>query len=121
HPYSRLRLKREHPERRRKMWNLRLEKSIFTAKEISASSSPHRRKVYVESLEAHIDRLHEQLLGYALAPVPPQSLEPYRGLNGKTAKSMVCGLQYDTEEINLKLLELERAVRHHHLDITAYI
>ena len=48
--------------------------------------APHRRTIYLASLEAHIDRLHEQLLGYSLAPVPFEQLEPYRGLNAKTAK-----------------------------------
>ena len=48
--------------------------------------APHRRTIYLASLEAHIDRLHEQLLSYSLAPVPFEKLEPYRGLNAKTAK-----------------------------------
>ena len=51
--------------------------------------APHRRMIYTASLEAHVDRLHDQLASYSLAPVPPEKLEPYRGLNAKTAK--VCG------------------------------
>jgi hypothetical protein len=48
--------------------------------------APHRRTIYIASLEAHIDRLHNQLLGIGLYPIPFQRLEPYRGLNSKTAK-----------------------------------
>ena len=52
-------------------------------------SAPHRRTIYTASLEAHIDRLHEQLASYALAPVAPEKLEAYRGLNAKTAKANI--------------------------------
>ena len=45
-----------------------------------------RRKIYLASLEAHIDQLHEQLLSYSLAPVPLEMLVPYGGLNKQTAK-----------------------------------
>lgn len=94
--------------------------------------APHRRTIYTASLEAHIDRLHAQLLGYALFPVPFEKLESFRGLNTKTAKvgnrvrhayairdsclhycaqSMVAGLHRDANELRMKRLELERAVR----------
>jgi len=91
--------------------------------------APHRRTIYISSLEAHIDRLHNQLLGIGLYPIPFERLEPYRGLNSKTAKvsmpfnpfpfsthrfhfmkSMVAGLQHDATHTKLKLLELERSV-----------
>ena len=48
--------------------------------------APHRRTIYIASLEAHIDRLHNQLLAMGLYPIPFERLEPYRGLNSKTAK-----------------------------------
>ena len=48
--------------------------------------APHRRTIYTASLEAHIDRLHEQLYSFGAAPVTEEALEPYRGLNAKTAK-----------------------------------
>lgn len=52
----------------------------------STMGAPHRRTIYIASLEAHIDRLHNQLLGIGLYPIPFERLEPYRGLNSKTAK-----------------------------------
>jgi hypothetical protein len=92
--------------------------------------APHRRTIYIASLEAHVDRLHAQLLSIGLYPIPFEKLEPYRGLNSKTAKvrrpgpslvrsfstfgpqqSMVAGLQNDTSHTKLKMLELERSVR----------
>ncbi len=54
--------------------------------------APHRRTIYTASLEAHVDRLHEQLLGLSLFPVPFEKLEPYRGLNSKTAKVRIAVL-----------------------------
>lgn len=54
--------------------------------------APHRRTIYTASLEAHVDRLHEQLLGLSLFPVPFEKLEPYRGLNSKTAKVCIAAL-----------------------------
>ncbi|RPD72392.1 hypothetical protein L226DRAFT_439622, partial [Lentinus tigrinus ALCF2SS1-7] len=109
HPYARLYRKQRNPERRRKMWIHALEKFVFTPHEITTIGAPHRRTIYIASLEAHIDQLHEQLLSYALVPVPFEKLVPYRGLNHKTAKSMVSGLHHDAAEIKLKLLEIGRA------------
>lgn len=107
HPYARLYSKKHSAGKRRKMWNHTLEKLVFTPQEMyvcaphptlllltslppptpsATMGAPHRRTIYLASLEAHIDRLHEQLLGYSLAPVPFEKLEPYRGLNAKTAK-----------------------------------
>ncbi|OCH95787.1 hypothetical protein OBBRIDRAFT_702585, partial [Obba rivulosa] len=109
HPYARLYTKRD-GTKRRKMWNHALEKALFTPQEISTMGAPHRRTIYTASLEAHVDRLHQQLLEYALFPVPFEKLEPFRGLNSKTAKSMVAGLWRDAAEMKIKLLELERSV-----------
>ncbi|KAI0375358.1 hypothetical protein BV20DRAFT_1048510 [Pilatotrama ljubarskyi] len=111
HPYARLYSKKHGAGKRRKMWNHALEKMLFTPQEISTMGAPHRRTIYTASLEAHVDRLHEQLLSLSLFPVPFDKLEPYRGLNSKTAKSMVSGLHHDASELKLKILELERANR----------
>ncbi|KAF9044779.1 hypothetical protein BDZ89DRAFT_1155579 [Hymenopellis radicata] len=108
HPYARL-YARQDSGKRRKIWNHVLEKSVFNAFELSTLGAPHRRTIYTASLEAHIDRLHTQLLSLGYWPVAFEELEPFKGLNSKTAKSMVSGLQYDTSQVNLKLLELERA------------
>ena len=48
--------------------------------------APHRRTIYIATLEAHIDCLHAQLLAIGLYPVPFERLEPFKGLNCKTAK-----------------------------------
>lgn len=48
--------------------------------------APHRRTIYTASLEAHVDKLHKQLLDYSYYPVPFERLEKFRGLNIKTAK-----------------------------------
>jgi hypothetical protein len=78
HPYARLYAKKEEAKRR-KIWNHALEKSIFSTLELlvqslffcvsflddglsSTMGAPHRRSIYVASLEAHVDRLHTQLL-----------------------------------------------------------
>ncbi|KAI0660433.1 hypothetical protein C8Q70DRAFT_975497 [Cubamyces menziesii] len=111
HPYARLYSKKQGAGKRRKMWNHALEKMLFTPQEISTMGAPHRRTIYTASLEAHVDRLHEQLLSISLFPVPFEKLEPYRGLNSKTAKSMVSGLHHDAAELKLRILELERANR----------
>jgi hypothetical protein len=91
--------------------------------------APHRRTIYIASLEAHVDRLHAQMIGMGYFPIDFNKLEPFKGLNTKTAKvsrrtrlltrqtiytcslqSMVAGLQHDTSHTKLKLLELERSV-----------
>ncbi|KAI0257551.1 hypothetical protein BJV78DRAFT_44541 [Lactifluus subvellereus] len=112
HPYARLYAKKNATgTKRRKIWNHALEKSVFSAHEIATMGAPHRRTIYIATLEAHIDRLHSQLLAIGLYPVPFERLEPFKGLNCKTAKSMVAGLQHDASHIKMKLLELERAVK----------
>ena len=103
HPYARLYNKKKNGVKSRKMWNHALEKLMFTPHEMyvcisvwcvpsltfsyrQTMGAPHRRTIYLASLEAHIDRLHEQLLTFSLAPVPIEALESYRGLNAKIAK-----------------------------------
>ncbi|KAG6902907.1 hypothetical protein C0995_010077 [Termitomyces sp. Mi166 len=108
HPYARLYAKKEEVKRR-KIWNHALEKSLFTPYEISTIGAPQRRTIYIASLEAHIDKLHAQLLEIGYWPVPMEELKPYHGLNSKTAKSIVSGLQHDASVTRLKMLELERA------------
>ena len=48
--------------------------------------TPHRRTIYLASLEAHTDRLHSQMLVHDLYPCHIEELEPFQGLNCKTAK-----------------------------------
>ncbi|KAF8912732.1 hypothetical protein CPB84DRAFT_1759355 [Gymnopilus junonius] len=108
HPYARLFAKKDETKRR-KIWNHVLEKLIFSPYELSTLGAPQRRTIYITSLEAHIDRLHSQLEELGFWPVSHEDLEPFKGLNSKTAKSMVAGLQYDASISRLKLLELERA------------
>ncbi|KAF8168031.1 hypothetical protein B0H34DRAFT_792687 [Crassisporium funariophilum] len=110
HPYARLFAKKDEVKRR-KIWNHALEKSLFDAYELSTLGAPNRRTIYIASLEAHVDRLHSQLLELGFFPIPFSELEPFKGLNSKTAKSMVAGLQHDASVSKLKLLELERANR----------
>ncbi|KDR85065.1 hypothetical protein GALMADRAFT_24833, partial [Galerina marginata CBS 339.88] len=108
HPYARLFAKKDEVKRR-KIWNHALEKFIFSPYELSTVGAPQRRAVYITSLEAYIDRLHAQLFDLGFWPVDLADLEPFMGLNSKTAKSMVAGLQHDASISRLKLLELERA------------
>lgn len=86
HPYARLSAKKDSGEvKGRNIWNHALEKSIFSPIQLydehtrqsfnwhqsdnlelrSSIGEPQRRKIYAASLEAHIDRLHAQLLKYA--------------------------------------------------------
>jgi len=53
--------------------------------------------------------LHDRLLEHGLFPTSSKKLELYRGLNYKTAKNMVAGLQHDATLMKMKLCELERA------------
>ncbi|KAF6765979.1 hypothetical protein DFP72DRAFT_3207 [Ephemerocybe angulata] len=108
HPYARLALKKGETKRR-KIWNHALEKSLFSPFEISTLGAPHRRGIYTASLESHIDELHARLLSIGYWPVPFEELDPFKGLNSKTAKSMVANLQHEASVSKLKLLELERA------------
>ncbi|VDB99694.1 unnamed protein product [Peniophora sp. CBMAI 1063] len=86
-----------------------MEKSIFTPQEIATMSAPNRRTIYQASLEAYIDELHEKLHAKECYPVPADDLKPWKGLNDKTARSLVAGLQHDSTLQKQKLRELERA------------
>jgi len=116
HPYARLFAKKDEVKRR-KIWNHALEKSLFSPFELSTLGAPNRRTIYIASLEAHVDRLHSQLLDLGFWPVAFSELDPFKGLNSKTAKSMVAGLQHDASLSKLKLLELERATT----DLTKFL
>ncbi|THG92744.1 hypothetical protein EW145_g8607 [Phellinidium pouzarii] len=94
----------------RRIWTHALEKLLFSPHEIATLGSPHRRTIYLASLEAHIDSLHSQLLALGFYPIPVQDLHPYKGLNCKTAKGMVAGLQHDFVQVRTQLLEIERAL-----------
>ncbi|KAF4606743.1 hypothetical protein EYR38_000797 [Pleurotus pulmonarius] len=107
HPYARIYAKKD--AKRRRIWNHALEKSVFSPLQLSTVGAQDRRPIYVASLEAHIDRLHEQLKSIGCYPVREDQLAPYIGLHSKVAKSMVSSLQHDISQTNLKLLELERA------------
>ncbi|KZV71298.1 hypothetical protein PENSPDRAFT_578057 [Peniophora sp. CONT] len=112
HPYARIYAKKQaEAGKRRKTWNHALEKSIFTPHEIATMGAPNRRTIYQASLEAYVDQLHEKLLANKLFPVPLDDLKPWEGLNNKTARSMVAGLQHDSTLMKQKLKELERLVR----------
>ncbi|KAI1793907.1 hypothetical protein LXA43DRAFT_181553 [Ganoderma leucocontextum] len=80
HPYARLYSKKNGAGKRRKMWNHALEKMLFSPQEISNMGAPHRRTIYTASLEAHVDRLHDQLASHSLAPVPPRNSSLTEGL-----------------------------------------
>ncbi|KAI0313187.1 hypothetical protein OF83DRAFT_1032231, partial [Amylostereum chailletii] len=112
HPYTRLYAKNpeDSASKRCKIWHHSLERLVFSPGEIASMGPCHRRTIYMASLEAYIDTLHAQLIDNRLYPVPFSSLEPFRGLNCKTAKSMVAGLQHDAAQIKSELFELDRAV-----------
>lgn len=48
--------------------------------------SQERRRIYVASLEAHIDAIHETYADVLRELVPPEELASYYGLNQQTAK-----------------------------------
>ena len=50
-----------------------------------------RRATYQASLEAHIDRLNEQLRQMNIHPVSPQRLNEFSGMNQRVAKVSICG------------------------------
>ncbi|KAJ7487672.1 hypothetical protein B0H11DRAFT_2230405 [Mycena galericulata] len=80
------------------------------ARKSSLQSIGVRRPIYIASLEAHIDRLHMQLMGLGadFFPVPLKDLNALKGLNTKTCKGMVSGLQHDIWQAHERLLELQR-------------
>ncbi|PPR05542.1 hypothetical protein CVT24_003284 [Panaeolus cyanescens] len=107
-PYARL-AKGEVNIKRRRIWNHVFEKAIFTPYELSTINAPNRRKVYISSLECHIDYMHNILEGNGHYPVKESEMKQHFGLNRKTAKSMVSGLFHDSSIYKLQLLELARA------------
>jgi len=114
HPYARLEAKKSEQQKglkRRKVWDHLLEKRIFSAEELSKVKAQDRRRVYIASLEAHVDCMHSQLLANSLYPVPFERLDDMSGLHSKTAMAMISGVLHDTQEMKLKLLELERTNR----------
>ncbi|KAI0314468.1 hypothetical protein OF83DRAFT_1044275, partial [Amylostereum chailletii] len=81
HPYARLYARQgDSAGKRRKIWHHSLEKLVFSPQEIASMGAPHRRTIYMASLEAHIDALHAQLIENHLYPVQFSSLEPFRGM-----------------------------------------
>ena len=91
-----------------------------------------RRKVYVSSLEAHVDALHAQLLERKLYPISFERLEKIHGVRSKTVvvsyspsskpeqgsdigfalQSMIGGIGHDVQKIKIRLEELQRDVSH---------
>ncbi|KAJ7706107.1 hypothetical protein B0H17DRAFT_1192644 [Mycena rosella] len=64
HPYDRATVKRRQKDKTgRRMWTHALEKPLFNILELTTLGQTQRRPIYIASLEAHIDRLHAQLLG----------------------------------------------------------
>ncbi|KAI0094732.1 hypothetical protein BDY19DRAFT_914273 [Irpex rosettiformis] len=96
--------------KRRKMWVHTLEKNVFSTDEIASLTAPARRTIYTASLESHIDKLHNELLRIGRFPASPEQLEPYHGLNSKTAKSMAAGLHSDIVVMRTRLASMRRAV-----------
>jgi hypothetical protein len=70
----------------------------------------HRRPIYISSLEAHVDRLHAQLIDHGLYPIPFADLAPFKGMSSKIVKGMIAGLQTDAQLVRSKQCEIERAV-----------
>ncbi|KAI0705685.1 hypothetical protein C8Q76DRAFT_630371, partial [Earliella scabrosa] len=110
HPYCRIARKKPGSARRRKVWGHALEKLIFTPHELFTLGAPERRAIYIGTLEAHIDELHEQLINRELFPVTREQLQVYTGLSSVTAKSMLSTLQHDAVRLRTEVLELQRAV-----------
>ncbi|PAV22171.1 hypothetical protein PNOK_0212800 [Pyrrhoderma noxium] len=101
------------PQKRgsRRIWTHALERYIFTPHEIATLGTPHRRTIYLASLEAHIDRLHSQVLVHGLSLCHDEELEQFQGLNCKIAKGLVSGLQQDVVRIRTQILELQRSIK----------
>ncbi|KAJ7925853.1 hypothetical protein B0H13DRAFT_1862673 [Mycena leptocephala] len=129
HPYGKRMKKGERkqktPKSNRRMWKHALEKPLFNSLELSELGITQRRPIYIASLEAHIDRLHTQLLslGHAFFPIAMSELDHLKGLNTKTCKvspvilwewkltppkAMVASLHNDIMQAHERLLELQR-------------
>ncbi|KAJ7492554.1 hypothetical protein FB451DRAFT_538213 [Mycena latifolia] len=112
HPYDRANAKRQQKDKSpRRMWTHALEKPLFNMLELTTLGQTQRRPIYIASLEAHIDSLHIQLtgLGPEFYPVGEKELDYLKGLNSKTCKGMVAGLQNDISQGCERLLELQRS------------
>ncbi|KAJ6610064.1 hypothetical protein B0H10DRAFT_1812431 [Mycena sp. CBHHK59/15] len=114
HPYSPPGEKRERKAKAktpRKMWPHALEKLCSTIRSCATTLGvSNRRPIYQASLEAHIDRLHAFVLNPDFYPVTVAELDQFKGLNTKTCKTMVAGLQHDVTMAHEKLLEMQRSV-----------
>lgn len=136
HPYARLYeawAEEAANGKKRRQWTHALEHHIFTREELRVALPPlrltsmadrrgcflfgrskmraaQRRRIYISSLEAHIDRLHNQLIGIGLYPVPFADLVPFKGMSAAAAKPMLAGLQQDVQQVRSKQTEIERAV-----------
>ncbi|KAF9020478.1 hypothetical protein BDZ89DRAFT_958300 [Hymenopellis radicata] len=97
--------------KRRKTWTHEFEEAIFMPEEIAQQTAPQRRKVYLSSLEAHIDALHVQLLSLGFYPIVYADLERYKELNLKTAKSMIATLDHRAISMKRKIEHFEAEVR----------
>ncbi|KAJ7038128.1 hypothetical protein C8F04DRAFT_1256156 [Mycena alexandri] len=112
HPNAKAQPQRPKPPTKypRRLWNHALEKPLFSGLELTTLGVPQRRPIYVASLEAHIDRMHTQLLslGSEYYPVPLPELDSFIGLNSKTCKGMIAGLQNDLAFARDRLLDLQQ-------------
>ncbi|KAF9650486.1 hypothetical protein BDM02DRAFT_3092899 [Thelephora ganbajun] len=111
YPYTRPEAKKDvDGVKRRKVWDHMLERRLFTPEELNKMKAQDRRKVYVSSLEAHVDALHAQLLERKLYPVSFERLEKIHGVRSKTVVSMIGGIGHDVQKIKVRLEELQRDV-----------
>lgn len=109
YPYTRPEAKKDvDGVKRRKVWDHILERRLFTPEELNKMKAQDRRKVYVSSLEAHVDTLHAQLLERKLYPVSFERLERIHGVRSKTVVSMIGGIGHDVQKIKIRLEELQR-------------
>ncbi|KAJ7786392.1 hypothetical protein B0H16DRAFT_29595 [Mycena metata] len=95
---------------RRVVWTHALEKPLFSGLELTTLGVTQRRPIYVASLEAHIDRMHTQLLslGSVYYPVVLPELDSFIGLSSTRAKGMIAVLQNDLAFARERLLHLQQ-------------
>ncbi|KAF9785512.1 hypothetical protein BJ322DRAFT_1063544 [Thelephora terrestris] len=109
YPYTRPEAKKDvDGVKRRKVWDHMFERRLFSPEELNKMKAQERRKVYVSSLEAHVDALHAQLLESKLYPVSLERLEKIHGVRSKTVVSMIGGIGHDVQKIKIRLEELQR-------------
>ncbi|KAJ6575189.1 hypothetical protein B0H19DRAFT_1254782 [Mycena capillaripes] len=114
HPYHNAKARpkgKSPPKSNRRMWNHALERPLFNILELTTLGLTQRRPIYIASLEAHIDRLHTQLLslGTEYFPIDLVELEHLKGLNSKICKAMIASLHNDIMHARERLLELQRS------------